>query len=131
MLSAIMRGGESVGSTAAKGLSDARRGFRVVMMTSTGPWREAAASRAVDMSDLDKGLPAIVMRFVERFGWLVMDGWLASRVSGLRARAVILWLRFRDSFRTWIPVRPVAPRRRICIFVGGWGGGFGVMAGWL
>lgn len=116
MLSAIMRGGESVGSTAAKGLSDARRGFRVVITASTG-WRDAA--RADAMSVLFRGDPDTVVR-LDWLGWLAMIS-LFLRVSGLRTRAVMVWLRFRASFRTRRPVRPVAPRRRICILYVGRG----------
>lgn len=121
MASAIIRGGESVGSTAAKGLSLVRRGLRVVITTSTGFWD---ADRAVEMSDLFSGEPWIIFnRPLELLGWFAMVG-LVERLSGLRARAVTAWLRSRASFRTRTPVRPVAPRRRICIF-GAWVWWFG------
>jgi hypothetical protein len=41
--------------------------------------------------------------------------------EGLRTKAVTVWLFERSAWRIKDPVRPVAPRRRICIFrKGGW-----------
>lgn len=119
MASAIIRGGESLGSTAAKGLSLVRRGLRVVTTTSTGVLE---ADRAVEMSDLFSGDPGIMVKLAEEDRWSAMAGFV-ERDSGLRARAVMVWLRSRASFRTSRPVRPVAPRRRICIVFCGFGEG--------
>jgi hypothetical protein len=103
--SARKRGAET---WAAKGLSDARTVFRV-MMAAEGV-REGTAERAVFMSDAERGEPVIRVRPARGMRWL--EG---------RMRAVAVWPRKSRVDKTCWPVRPVAPMRRKCIvfYVGG------------
>ena len=66
---------------------------------------EGALAKAAWISAFWVGVPVIGVR----------EGWV-WRTSGRRTRAVIVWERERASVRTWAPVRPEAPRRRMRIF---------------
>ena len=88
----------------AQGLSLVRPVFRVditALMGSEG----GAAAKAADTSVGERALPPMM----ERLG-------CGGRAAGRRTRAVTVWFRARASARARVPVRPVAPRRRMRIF---------------
>lgn len=97
--SARKRGGES---WAAKGLSDLRSVFNVIIAAEGG--RPGVAERAVRMSSFDSGEPVMMVRPGR-----------GARVPGVRMRAIAVWPWESNPDTTCFPVRPVAPRRRKCM----------------
>jgi len=73
------------------------------MMTASGG--VGVEVMACEMEDWFRGEPAMIPR----------PG-VGVREEGLRASAVMVWFRESKSWRMRVPVRPVAPRRRMCIF---------------
>lgn len=71
-----------------------------------------AEAKAERMSVAERGVPC----WIEREDGLAAAA--AARAAGRRTSAVTLWFRDRASVRTWVPVRPVAPRRRMCMVKG-------------
>ena len=114
MLSAIIRGGESVGCSAAQGFSDVRRVPRVEI---TASWLFAveAVVMALTTSEASRGDPRTRVTLDFCVGGTV-ERKLSSE-EGLRTSAVTMCPRRRASSRTRVPVRPVAPMMRICILV--------------
>ena len=82
----------------AKGESDARGAFRVVMITVIGV---GEADIAVKMSSILVGEPLTIVRPV-----------CGNNLSGFRTSAVTCMPRAMASERTEDPVRPVAPIKR-------------------
>jgi len=75
-------------------------------MAAVGRPREGVAERAAAIEGLERGEPETMVRFE----W---EGSLGE--EGSRTRAMMVWFWERRVERTWVPVRPVEPRRRKCI----------------
>ena len=79
-----------------------RTDARATIIASGG---EGEAVMAASMSGVERGEPVVIVR----------PG-VGVREEGFRTRAVTVCEAERASWRMSFPVRPLAPRRRMCIF---------------
>lgn len=94
-----------------KGESVERTEARAMIIVSGIFW-EGVAVMAASRDEEERGVPVVIVR---------PD--VGVREEGSRTSAVTVWEFERASWRMSFPVRPLAPRRRMCIFwlFGWWG----------
>lgn len=96
-------------SGAENGLSDFLGEARATRIAFGGVGEDAIA---VLISARFKGEPEIIVTLGACWGERV-----EVSASGLRTSAVIVWLFSRSALSSWLPVRPVEPRRSTCILM--------------